>query len=366
MLHNHISKRLLLAAVGLFAGSAAFAQLNVNGEGDVGIGFWPTYTPSDGAQFHVQNDFSSGKPFFVPNNYMTAYFQDYTSDLGYRYGILNDQYAPKGGYSYGLLNQMYINGNGPYTDYTVGMYNYTSGAASTTYGINNFWYQYGNCAGGQGFGIYNDGYTDTQDDAYGIWNHLGNWNSNPACCSKRYGIYNVVDPANVCGGAGIYSSFPAGVGPAGLFDGDVQINGSLTVTSDERKKENIADLKGALATVQRLKGHTYTFKADDNMNLAQGEQIGFLAQELEQVLPSLVESVNMPSNNVASLDKAIEPLKPGEKPKPNTPANMPTEEIKAVNYIGVIPVLVEAIKEQQVLIERQQAQIQALEAKIGK
>jgi hypothetical protein len=366
MLHNLTSKRLLLVAVGLFAGSAAFAQLNVNGEGDVGVGFWPTYTPSDFTQFHVNNDWNSGSPFFNPNNYCTGFFEDYSSTMGFRYGVFNNQYAPKGGSSYGLLNQMYINGNGPYTDYTVGFYNYTGGANSYTYGINNFWYQDGwpSCAGGQGYGIYNDGYTSTQDDAYGIYNHLGTFN--PSCCGKRYGIYSVVEKDGNCGGAGIYSSFPSGAGPAGLFDGDVQINGSLSVTSDERKKENIGDVKDALAIVQRLKGHTYTFKADDNMNLAQGEQIGFLAQELELVLPNLVEEVQIPTHNVTQVDKPTKPLKGGEKLEPTKPTNIPTEEIKAVNYIGVIPVLVEAIKEQQVLIERQQAQIQALQEKVGK
>ncbi len=365
MLHKNTSKRLLLATVGLLAGGAAFAQLNVNGEGDVGIGFWPTYTPSDNAQFHVNNDFTSGKPFFNPNNYITAYFEDYSSDMGFRYGIFNNQYAPKGGSTYGQVNQTYIGGgNPPYNDYTIGFYNYTGGANSYTTGIYNFWYQYGSCAGGQGYGIYNFGYSDTQDDAYGIYNELYNFNS--ACCAKRYGIWNVVNKDNVCGGAGLYSSFPSGVGPAGLFDGDVQINGSLTVSSDERKKENIGDLKDALALVQRMKGHTYTFKADENMNLAQGEQIGFLAQELEQVLPNLVTEIQVPTNNGVGQDAKVKPLKPGEKPEPVKHENIPTEELKAVNYIGVIPVLVEAIKEQQVLIERQQAQIQALEEKIGK
>lgn len=365
MLHKNTSKRILLATVGLLAGSAAFAQLNVNGEGDVGIGFWPTYPANDNAQLHVVNDFTSGKPFFNPNNYITAYFEDYSSDMGFRYGIFNNQYAPKGGSTYGQVNQTYIGGgNPPYNDYTVGLYNYTGGANSYTTGLYNYWYQYGNCAGGQGYGIYNFGYSDTQDDAYGIFNEVYNFNS--ACCAKRYGIWNVVDKSNVCGGAGIYSSFPSGVGYAGLFDGDVQVNGTLTVSSDERKKENIGDLKDALALVQRMKGHTYTFKADENMNLAQGEQIGFLAQELEQVLPNLVTEVQVPSNNGVGNDAKVKPLKPGEKPEPTKHENIPTEEIKAVNYIGVIPVLVEAIKEQQVLIERQQAQIQALEEKIGK
>jgi hypothetical protein len=367
MLHNHTSKKLMLAAIGLFAGSAAFAQIGTNPEGDVGIGTWPLPYTTSNAQLYVHNDFNSGKPFFSPDNYYTAWFEDNSGTLGFRIGILNNQYAPKGGSSYGLVNQMYINGNGPYTDFTIGDYNYTYGGSSYTYGDYNIWYQYnpsGACSGGTGYGIYNDGYTDTQDEAYGIYNHLGTFN--PNCCSKRYGIYSVVEKDGTCGGAGIYSSFPAGLGYAGLFDGDVHVNGNLSSTSDERKKENIGDLKDALAIVQRLKGHTYTFKADDNLYLPAGEQIGFLAQELEAVLPNLVSEVNIPTHNVPKLDKMSEPLKKGEMPKHDKEANLPTEDLKAVNYIGVIPVLVEAIKEQQVLIERQQAQIQALEDKIGK
>jgi hypothetical protein len=366
MLHNLTSKKLMLAAIGLFAGGAAFAQIGTNPEGDVGIGTWPLPYSSSNAQLYVHNDFNSGKPFFVPDNYHTAVFEDYSGTLGYRIGVMNNQYAPKGGTSYGLLNQMYISGNGPYSDFTIGSYNYAYGGSSYTYGQYNIWYQYnpGSCSGGTGYGIYNDGYTDTQDEAFGIYNHLGTFN--PNCCSKRYGIYSVVEKDGTCGGAGIYSSFPQGAGPAGLFDGDVQVNGNLSVMSDERKKENIGDLKGALAIVQRLKGHTYTFKADENINLAEGEQIGFLAQELETVLPNLVSEVNIPTHNVPNQTKPADPLKKGEQPQAEKLANLPSEEVKTVNYIGVIPVLVEAIKEQQVLIERQQAQIQALEAKIGK
>jgi hypothetical protein len=366
MRNNYASKKLLLAAIGLFAGGAAFAQIGTNTEGDVGIGTWPLPYPPSNAQLYVNNDFTSGKPFFVPNNYYTALFEDYSGDLGFRIGVFNNQYAPKGGSSYGLMNQMYINSNGPYSDFTLGLYNYTGGGSSYTYGQYNIWQQYGQggCSGGQGYGIYNDGYTDTQDDAYGIYNHLTSWN--PNCCSKRFGIYNVVDPTGVCGGAGIYSSFPAGVGHAGLFDGDVHVNGNLTWTSDERKKENIGDLKDALAIVQRLKGHTYTFKADDNLNLATGEQIGFLAQELEAVLPNLVSDLSIPTHNVPKSDKMLEPLKKGEMPKHDKEANIPTEELKAVNYIGVIPVLVEAIKEQQILIEQLQSEVQTLKDKGGK
>ena len=65
--------------------------------------------------------------------------------------------------------------------------------------------------------------------------------------------------------------------------------------------------------------------------------IGFLAQELELILPEAVTEKYIPSLNTS-----------------RTAAEKDTEsmKVKAVSYDSVVPVLVEAIKEQQKMIEQ--------------
>ena len=103
--------------------------------------------------------------------------------------------------------------------------------------------------------------------------------------------------------------------------GNVRANG-MVLSSDERYKANIQTLNNSLAILAQIRGTSYWWK---NQNISEKLQIGFIAQELEGILPNLVH----------------------------------TDEkgYKAVNYIGLIPVMTEAIKEQQSTIEDQQSEI---------
>jgi len=86
-------------------------------------------------------------------------------------------------------------------------------------------------------------------------------------------------------------------------------------SSDLRLKTNINPMSGALGNILKLRGVTFNWKESSNNRL----QYGFIAQEMEKVLPDLV----------------------------GTDSN----GYKTVNYSGVIPVLTEAIKTQQEEIE---------------
>ena len=61
-------------------------------------------------------------------------------------------------------------------------------------------------------------------------------------------------------------------------------NSNITAynTSDERLKDNIETIHGALAITKALRGVTYTMKADGSLG------VGLIAQELQKVLPQLV------------------------------------------------------------------------------
>ena len=105
--------------------------------------------------------------------------------------------------------------------------------------------------------------------------------------------------------------------------------------SDERLKKNITPIGGALDKIMALQGVTYNWRTDMEVNqgLDDGKQYGLIAQELEKVIPELVDT-----------DK---------------------EGWKAVEYSHLVPVLIEAMKEQQSTIEKQQQNIKAQQQTIS-
>jgi FtsZ-binding cell division protein ZapB len=89
------------------------------------------------------------------------------------------------------------------------------------------------------------------------------------------------------------------------------------VTSDGKLKTDVKDLKEALSIVKSLKGKTYNWSSEfqKKTGVDNGRHIGFIAQEIREVLPELV---------IEDENRQL-----------------------GVNYTELIPVLVEAIKEQQ-------------------
>lgn len=113
---------------------------------------------------------------------------------------------------------------------------------------------------------------------------------------------------------------------AGYFNGHVYINGTATspsgifTTSDKRYKKEIKQLENVARKLKQINGYTYIYdaRASENINFEKTEQIGLIAQELIQVFPQLVRE--------------------------------DSEGFLSVNYQGLIPVLVEAYKEQDKLL----------------
>ncbi len=80
----------------------------------------------------------------------------------------------------------------------------------------------------------------------------------------------------------VSSSAPNG-GTAGKPGG-----GSWSNSSDRRLKKNIEDLEGSLETLLALRGVTYEYKDPEAIGELSGTRIGFVAQEVEEVLPDWV------------------------------------------------------------------------------
>ena len=96
---------------------------------------------------------------------------------------------------------------------------------------------------------------------------------------------------------------------------------SFTANSDIKLKENIVALDDPLEKVLRLQGAEFNWKNDETKR----KTVGFIAQEVEEVIPELVHIGN--------------------------------DEIRSLNYNGVVPYLVESIKIQQQEIANQKQEI---------
>jgi len=94
--------------------------------------------------------------------------------------------------------------------------------------------------------------------------------------------------------------------------GNLAINSSLSTSSDRRLKKNIETIPNALSIVEKLRGTSFDWKSDGQRDL------GVIAQELEEVIPELVKDYTLLHDE---------------------------HKTKTVNYSGIIPVLIEAIKE---------------------
>jgi hypothetical protein len=160
------------------------------------------------------------------------------------------------------------------------------------------------------------------------------------------GAVGVVGNLDVSVNAGV-----AGFLSVGSFESKSFITAVGDITafySDRRLKTNVATIPNALTKVMSLNGILYTPNAlAESFGFKAGENIvGLFADELEAVLP--------------------EAVKPAPFDTDENGASKSGENYKTIQYEKVVPLLVEAIKEQQATIERQQAQIDMLISKLGK
>jgi len=126
-----------------------------------------------------------------------------------------------------------------------------------------------------------------------------------------------------------------------FVNGTASIGGDLNVLSDKRIKKNIQGIPYGLQTIKELK--PVSFEYDNSkypeLDLAKGTQFGLIAQEVEEVIPELISSGY-------TIDQEH------------------NEQLKNVNYIELIPVLVMAIQEQQEIIDDMDYQLKTLQAQI--
>ena len=134
-------------------------------------------------------------------------------------------------------------------------------------------------------------------------------------------IGQIGTPTRVCiGYEGVNTySLPNAATDMFYVNGDCYASG-VKLLSDATLKTNIKTIWNGLEYIKKLNPVSYDFKQNTIFNLPSEIQYGFIAQELQKILPNVV------SGN----DKGIH----------------------TVNYIAIIPVLTKAIQEQQAIIDQ--------------
>ena len=105
--------------------------------------------------------------------------------------------------------------------------------------------------------------------------------------------------------------------------GYIHSNGSYYQASDLRLKTNFEPLTNVIDSIKQIRGLKYNFKN----SVSDKKSYGLIAQDVEKVFPELVT------------------------------INEDGEKLKSISYSNMVPILVEAIKEQQKMIEELQAKI---------
>ncbi|NBU99755.1 MAG: hypothetical protein EBS19_16355, partial [Spirochaetia bacterium] len=110
--------------------------------------------------------------------------------------------------------------------------------------------------------------------------------------------------------------------------GNLSITGSLSQNSDLRKKRNISGLTNSIDIINKLRPVKYFWKREESSD--ESEHYGFIAQEVERVLPSIVTTD----------DKGF----------------------KSLDYISMIPFMIDSLQKINQIKSNQNLSIKSLEA----
>ena len=159
------------------------------------------------------------------------------------------------------------------------------------------------------------------------------WWSGTAGLRVTGGIFGIKNAANGTFGGGLafytQPSSSADMAQRMVIDtsGDLHVDGDVvaysTTISDKRLKDNVKPLESSLDKVMNLKGVEYVW---NNGSRKGQKDIGFIAQEVEEIIPEIVREKQVIFNK--------------------------EEKYKTVDYEKITAVLVEAVKELTAKVER--------------
>jgi len=348
-----------------------FAQVKVNSTNNAGIG----NNPNPKAKLLLYNSVSAADTIFGLHSFMDntnnnnpeplygAYFKNRQSNPlmgthGKIYGIyLDNENVRYGNSNYGVYTN---NVTGGYSGSFHGFYannTLNSGYSGSIYGFyaNNTCEQHATYSGslygaylnnnkssgvyGYVYGIYSTNTIDANENSQTSLVYGAYLSATSLSASKGgvYGIYSTVSGSNVnnryagyfTGGKVVMTNAGGSIGLE--VQGDVWANNFIP-TSDERLKTDIKPLSDEKDKLYLLQGKSYKKKirpiASEEDSLAKEMEIiempeyGYLAQELKEIFPDLVKQ------------------------------SQDSGGCYGVNYIGLIPVIVEALKDQRLENEK--------------
>ncbi|MCY7408735.1 MAG: tail fiber domain-containing protein, partial [Chitinophagales bacterium] len=201
-------------------------------------------------------------------------------------------------------------------------------------------------------------------------NPLSGWGSKAT--ADNYGVYGSATADGSAAGTvtnyGVYENASGGdVNYAGYFSGNAHVTGNLTVAgnvtitgtatctanawtpSDSILKDNVVVIENASDILSKLDGFTYNFDTLQfpQLHLPSGDQLGLIAQQVKEVIPSAVKEFTI-FKTVDSSGNIISP----------------EMNIQAINYHELIPVLISGHRDQQLLIDKMQQQINDLQTQL--
>ncbi|MFT5079076.1 MAG: hypothetical protein ACI917_001596, partial [Patiriisocius sp.] len=155
---------------------------------------------------------------------------------------------------------------------------------------------------------------------------IGQYNSSGSSVTINATSFDTANTAFVIGngvdGSNTSNAFKVLFNGDTTVSNDLTVNGDVVVSSDARLKANIVSLGSTLARLLLIDGKSYTMKKDGK------QKIGVLAQDIQKVFPELVSE--------------------------------DSNEMLAVNYQGLVPVLINALKEQDDKISRLEVLVEKL------
>lgn len=175
---------------------------------------------------------------------------------------------------------------------------------------------------------------------------------------NAYGLYGWAR-GNSVNAYGVYGQTASSTAPnqwAGYFDGNVHVNGQLTIpsgvvsASDAMFKTNVQPLGNAMTLINQLHPKTYDYNASSfpTFGFETDQQMGLIAQDVENVIPTIVTNHISPAK-YDSLGTLISP----------------EFAYKGVEYQELIPLLVAGMQEQQATINQKDSLINDLNNRLS-
>jgi len=156
------------------------------------------------------------------------------------------------------------------------------------------------------------------------------------------GILNTSRTINVGSGNGI-SVGADEVEMSGSYTGSFSATGNITAySSDERLKENIAVISDPIRKLKSIGGYSYTWNEEAvtavGFTPESKDEHGVIAQEIQKVIPDAVTSAPFDTDEDGNSKSG--------------------EDYLTVRYERIVPLLIEAIKDQQVQIDKLKKELQ--------